>query len=153
MRPLTVWILEDGDFTPRHIASGLHQQFPGSTLRVFETRLEIEDAWLNEKHPDAVIIDLLVIDQKAWLAKIVFNRWGRIFLLPALLLLGKWFAPYLKRLALTADKGLIEGRDNYWGGLEFIRSRILKQDQGDTPFYVYSMASITGFSARLSFAN
>ena len=122
-----VWVLEDAKETRGRIKRLIEDGLTGVVVRFFDDRAVIESAWQKEQRPSAIVLDLLVPDKRSLVKPLLVRDWTKY-------LLRKFVLPLIR------DKEwLIGRRDRFWGGVEFIRSRIHSADLS-VPVYVYSIA-------------
>lgn len=144
--------LEDAEFSIESVKERIEKSFRFVDVRSYTTRRALEKVWLNQPKPAAVIVDLLVPDKWVWFVRILLGRPRRLykrltyFVLrkPARAIAAKIAPRYITELDKSLEKlklGLVDDRDTHWGGVEFLRSRVLKEDHEGIPFYVYSMAA------------
>ena len=91
---------------------------------------------MKKDYPDAVILDLLLPEQHKWIARILLGRppwYKRPIYYFLRLSLRRWAKGKIPGYLLELKEDLVTGRDPYWGGVEFVRSRIEYGDGGGIP--------------------
>ena len=142
-----IWLLDDARATCSRIPRFIAQKTKELVVRVFNTRLEMEAAWQAGRRPVAIVLDLLVLDKHFFLAQLLLLRnapgwrcWIGYIVSPFVRLfvrmLPSIFPSYLAKL----EGDLMTGTSRFWGGVEFLRTRLRQQDLS-VPVYVYSIAA------------
>lgn len=147
---LSIGILEDSYYYQTKITEAVKSICSNVEIRIFKKRAELEKAWIDGYRPHALILDLLVPD---WLPNwviIFFSGTVRGVIARRMrsLLRGRlqrWVEAKLTQHLEGIPENLMMGRDPYWGGIEFIRTRMLNNDRNGVHFYVYTIAANTEF--------
>ena len=134
---MRIWVLDDAVVSQKRIPWYLRQLLPQAQVRVFDCWLKLEAAWQTEERPVGIILDLLVPHKNLMLVRFLlgYNRafsWvGSILKM----LIRPWIPSYIAGLR----SNLMSGSTDFWGGVDFLRTRAIQNDLGSTRVYVYSI--------------
>lgn len=142
-----IWLLDDAKATCSRIPRFIVEKTTEFVVRVFNTRLEMEASWQAGQRPVAIVLDLLVPEKYFFLVQLLtlrnasgWRRWIGYGISPFVRMFVWIFSLFFPSYLAKLQGDLMMGVSRLWGGVEFLRTRVGRQDL-QVPVYVYSIAA------------